>query len=206
MASKDELFLRFDAQRLIKNATIKRLRHVFDTSTWLLGSFQDAWNFGATSHQEACFAMDNTRRGKFVLNLEHMLLCLQQAALQAIIWRSLGFLEDEIHRWREHWQQQKQFCDSWFCEWPSGRRPLSTTWPWNIKSSLVVLWGVCWMFYGNLLSHNEATGEAGEGNRQWQQPPASQPNMQTFSTTFISISICLTRHCADEWCRRQSMA
>ena len=31
-------------------------------------------------------------------------------------------------------------------EWPDGRRLLSTTWPWNVKIALVVLWGVCWMF------------------------------------------------------------
>ena len=35
-----------------------------------------------------------------------------------------------------------------FTEWPGGRRrALSTTWPWNVKTSLMVLWGVCWMFY-----------------------------------------------------------
>lgn len=32
-------------------------------------------------------------------------------------------------------------------EWPSGRRPPCTTMPWNIWPSLMVLWGVCWMFY-----------------------------------------------------------
>lgn len=35
----------------------------------------------------------------------------------------------------------------WFFEWPGGRHPLNTTWPWaDVKPSLVVLWGVCWMF------------------------------------------------------------
>jgi hypothetical protein len=38
--------------------------------------------------------------------------------------------------------------DSWFSEFPAGRRPVSTTWPWTIKPALAVLWGVCWMFYG----------------------------------------------------------
>jgi hypothetical protein len=41
----------------------------------------------------------------------------------------------------------------WFFEWPSGRHPLNSTWPWAyVKPSLLVLWGVCWMFfpdYGN---------------------------------------------------------
>ena len=38
-----------------------------------------------------------------------------------------------------------------FTEWPGGHRcALSTTWPWNVKTSLMVLWGVCWMFYGSV--------------------------------------------------------
>lgn len=35
----------------------------------------------------------------------------------------------------------------WFFEWPGGKHPLNSTWPWtNVKLSVVVLWGVCWMF------------------------------------------------------------
>jgi hypothetical protein len=34
-----------------------------------------------------------------------------------------------------------------FAEFPNRRRPKCTTMPWNIWPSLVVLWGVCWMFY-----------------------------------------------------------
>ena len=30
---------------------------------------------------------------------------------------------------------------------PGKRRPPSPCWPWNIRTSLIVLWGVCWMFY-----------------------------------------------------------
>jgi hypothetical protein len=37
--------------------------------------------------------------------------------------------------------------DDYFSEWPGIRKPLGSTWPWNIKPSLVVLWGVCWMFH-----------------------------------------------------------
>lgn len=37
----------------------------------------------------------------------------------------------------------------WFSDFPGECRPLSTTWPWTIKSSLAILWGVCWMFYDN---------------------------------------------------------
>jgi hypothetical protein len=39
------------------------------------------------------------------------------------------------------------FGSGWFFEWPRGKRPLNSTWPWaDVKPSLLVLWGVCWMF------------------------------------------------------------
>ncbi|TAQ88062.1 hypothetical protein B7494_g3591 [Chlorociboria aeruginascens] len=35
----------------------------------------------------------------------------------------------------------------WFFEWPGGQRPLNSTWPWTgVRPSLLVIWGVCWMF------------------------------------------------------------
>jgi len=34
-----------------------------------------------------------------------------------------------------------------FSEFPSRLRPLCTTMPWTIWPALVVLWGVCWMFF-----------------------------------------------------------
>lgn len=37
-------------------------------------------------------------------------------------------------------------------EFPNRRRPPCTTMPWNIWPALVVLWGVCWMFYPPNLS------------------------------------------------------
>lgn len=43
--------------------------------------------------------------------------------------------------------------DGWFSEFPGGRRLVSTTWPWTIRPALAVLWGVCWMFYGESWEH-----------------------------------------------------
>jgi hypothetical protein len=37
-----------------------------------------------------------------------------------------------------------------FSEFPNRLRPLCTTMPWTIWPVLVVLWGVCWMFYEEL--------------------------------------------------------
>lgn len=60
----------------------------------------------------------------------------------------------------DHWEPQSVvvtwlrsvFGIGWFFEWPGGRHPLNSTWPWaDVKPSLVVLWGVCWMFYDSHL-------------------------------------------------------
>lgn len=85
---------------------------------------------------------------KFVANLEHILRSLQQAALDALIRHYLSLVEAHILHWHLYWQHSKRIGEGWFAEWPNSHRPLSTTWPWNIKPSLLVLWGVCWMFYG----------------------------------------------------------
>jgi hypothetical protein len=51
----------------------------------------------------------------------------------------------------------------WFFEWPGGRHPLNSTWPWaDVKPSLLVLWGVCWMFYMR--------------NEHWQYRPQQPPS------------------------------
>lgn len=126
--------------------------------------------------------------GKFLANLEHLLRCLQQIALEAIF-RHYGDLVGALH-WLSYWQHRKRIGEGWFTEWPNGHRPLSTTWPWNVKTSLLVLWGVCWMFYGastpythtrdqQRTTRNPAQGEedfsGGFGPRQLGSPPRPSP-------------------------------
>jgi hypothetical protein len=56
--------------------------------------------------------------------------------------RALESLSEVVSRLRA------VFGIGWFFEWPSGRHPLNSTWPWaDVKPSLLVLWGVCWMFF-----------------------------------------------------------
>ncbi|KAI9767762.1 MAG: hypothetical protein M1840_005443 [Geoglossum simile] len=79
---------------------------------------------------------------KYIANIEHLLLRYIHDLY--LMLHNLVYLRVvvEIHLWSRRILDQGW----WFLEWPNGRRPLSSTWPWNIKSSLIVLWGVCWMF------------------------------------------------------------
>jgi hypothetical protein len=56
----------------------------------------------------------------------------------------LLFLEYLAFLLRKILQYLLLFCG--FAEFPNRRRPKCTTMPWTIWPSLVVLWGVCWMF------------------------------------------------------------
>ena len=102
-----------------------------------------AWPQAAVRHHP----IDQVDYEKYVANLEHLLRCLQQAALESLIQHSLEALESDYHHWDKYLEQRRGLHDDWFTEWPSGRPPLNSTMPWNIKPSLAVLWGVCWMFY-----------------------------------------------------------
>ena len=57
------------------------------------------------------------------------------------------------------------------------RRPKCTTMPWEIWPSLVVLWGVCWMFYPPALCQN--------WNRR--QPPLEDEQLPYFSHGIQSL-------------------
>jgi hypothetical protein len=79
----------------------------------------------------------------FIANYEHMLLRLQTALVEALARKALGEL---LHG--GHDKKQRKLL-SWFTEFAEKPQPLSTSFPWTIKASLAVLWGVCWMFYGS---------------------------------------------------------
>ena len=150
VASNDHLLLQHNVHRVVNNSSTKRVRHVLDITTLLLTRLQHVTTLKPRCLNRSRSDIKVIKYNIFVANLEHLLLCLQQAALKALMSHSLGLLEAEILHYqdrKEYWQPRKRRDDDWFSEWPSGRRPLSTTWPWNIKPSLVVLWGVCWMFY-----------------------------------------------------------
>ncbi|KAG8626744.1 hypothetical protein KVT40_005689 [Elsinoe batatas] len=56
--------------------------------------------------------------------------------------------------------------EDWYSIFPDARHPLSTTWPWSIKPSLAVIWGVCWMFYPTWQSNEHSDYQADDPNQQ----------------------------------------
>lgn len=79
-----------------------------------------------------------------IANLLHLLLCLQAQILRQLVHFCIELVRDHIAECQKNRSQLREK----FFEFPDVRRPLSTTWPWAIKPSLAVLWGVCWMFFG----------------------------------------------------------
>lgn len=82
--------------------------------------------------------------------------------------RALESLSEVVSRLRT------VFGIGWFFEWPSGRHPLNSTWPWaDVKPSLLVLWGVCWMFFPTFYGDHCA---AEHSRVQHQQQLYNNPN------------------------------
>lgn len=80
----------------------------------------------------------------YLANLEYLLLCLRGQVLFTLF---IGNASAEIIRHIIECQRQRvRSYKQWFFEFPDARHPISTTWPWSIRPSLAVIWGVCWMF------------------------------------------------------------
>ena len=92
----------------------------------------------------------------FIANYEHMLLRLRAELMQALARKALAALLQGGHD-----KKQRKML-SWFAEFAE-KPPLSTSFPWSIKPSLAVLWGVCWMFYNHAASGAAGSEQAARG-------------------------------------------
>ena len=177
-ATRAELFLQYNARQTLASKSITAIERVLDLTTTLLPRLHSisirASEIGTAAYKAAEFVY--LQRCEGLANLEHMLLCLQQASLDALISNTVKSLEEDVIHWYDYWKQRKHTCEAWFTEW-SGQRPLSTTWPWNIRPTLVVLWGVCWMFYGAGDSSRRPEQAAAFSGFLWtgQSPQPAQP-------------------------------
>ena len=143
VAAQDRLFLQHDLHLVGTMRSIKELETFLFLTSILLNRLQDRLGSHAVRRDsglaEECLSGELSC-DKFLANLQHLLRSLQHSALEAIIRHYRNTIKAHILHWR--------LGEGWFAEWPNSHRPLSTTWPWNIKPSLLVLWGVCWMFHG----------------------------------------------------------
>lgn len=132
-------------EALTEHISLQHVAYLFDLSTFLInrleaiigddGDASQKWN---TDDADCKRLKDET----YIANLLHLLRRLQHLLFQILVHRSLKRLDDAHDDWQKHDSRQdgKSLDYDWFSEWPSGQRPLSTTWPWNIRPSLMVLW------------------------------------------------------------------
>jgi len=146
LAARDELFLSRKANLFVKHLSISELQHLIVNVRDLLDTLHHAGRPHSsapisTSDDPAEFAYEPA----YLANLTHLLLCLQSQLFCQLVHRCVGLVRAHIIECQRTHQRS---CEDWFFEYPDARHPLSTTWPWAIKPSLAVLWGVCWMFAG----------------------------------------------------------
>ncbi|KAL5443859.1 hypothetical protein PMIN07_003022 [Paraphaeosphaeria minitans] len=83
----------------------------------------------------------------FLANYEHLLMRLYSQLVTALSRKALDLLL------LGGYDKRQYRLLSWFTEFSDKPRPLSTSL--DIKPSLAVLWGVCWMFYANNQTNND---------------------------------------------------
>ncbi|KAI4110292.1 MAG: hypothetical protein LQ339_001459 [Xanthoria mediterranea] len=192
VATCDHLFLAYNARAVTRFKGIEELRQIYDLTTLLLArlpsSSGDKTRRPLLAKQSAP-ASPRQDQEKFIANLEHILRCLRQAALEALIHHGMRKLQEDVRHWYQYWLRDRALDHGWFSEWPGSRRPLSTTWPWNIRPSLVVLWGVCWMFYDNSTkSVEELRQQLNVASSLWSQPtpPPTATTSQQNNTRWVA--------------------
>lgn len=144
IASDDMLFLKqntamsFDACSLIE--IIQLLVGVHDSINVFYAAretYDDAWL--VIQGQEVGLNIDEA----FIANYEHLLMRLRAELIDALARKVF-----EALLLGGHDKKQRRLLD-WFREFSGEPRPVCTSFPWTIKPSLAVLWGVCWMYYDN---------------------------------------------------------
>lgn len=139
IASDNKLFLKHGSSPILQRCSL-------DEINWLLLStfvalqtladiqvqYSDKWL--AARGQDSGLNIDET----FVANYEHLLLRLQAELENALRRKGL----DELLRPTGRYDKTQRQLLTCFNEWADKPRPLSMSFPWTIKPSLAVLWGV----------------------------------------------------------------
>jgi hypothetical protein len=135
---------------------------------------------GVKTFAESDEGVDLSFDENIVANLEHLLLCLKEQLIRLLIAELRELVQTHVI---ECQRDQKQHTKELVLEFPDGRHPLSTTWPWSIRPSLAVIWGVCWMFYayyfdsqGNMRNQDGSLFIAAEAFQQAETQNQGQQN------------------------------
>ncbi|EFQ84960.1 hypothetical protein P3342_005097 [Pyrenophora teres f. teres] len=154
LAANDKLFIKHSNARIAEACTLNE-------TIQLLVDAHDAINVLSECrlrHGDEWLLAQGLAAGlvlddKFVANYEHLLLRLQTELMEALARKVL----EELLRGGHDKKQRKLL--SWFTEFAAKPQALSTCFPWTIKPSLAVLWGVCWMFYNGAPGERALSGK-----------------------------------------------
>ena len=127
----------------------------------------------------------------FIANYGHLLLRLRNQLIQTFVRKAIEWLEADA---RQGYGKKQRNLLSWFSEFPDNHRPISTTWPWSIKPSLAVLWGVCWMFYDDLSDrvpqHRFIQDEEAAQWIGWESPRPGECELRSSRSPFRQCNSC----------------
>lgn len=98
------------------------------------------------------WAAQNGHQSMYNTVLKHQWNWLKQLPLEmqilfSFVCRMLQMLDFHARRLQAKFLTSLSTSPDDLSDFPNRRRPPCTTMPWNIWPALVVLWGVCWMFY-----------------------------------------------------------
>jgi hypothetical protein len=137
IASSNKLFLEHNNSPSFERYSLDEIvrllvtaQDAISTLSYCRSQFSDSW-LVAQGHKRG-LDIDGT----FVANYEHLLLRLQAELVMALARKAL---EDLLQG--GHDKKQRRLL-SWFTEFAEKPRPLGISFPWTIKPSLAVLWGV----------------------------------------------------------------
>jgi hypothetical protein len=154
VAGSNKLFLKHNNAPIFEGYSLNQTIQLLVTVQEALGIFTAC----RAQHGDDWLAAQGIHLGldiddTFIANYEHLLLRLQAELVQVLMRKAL----EELLRGGHDKRQRKLL--AWFTEFAEKPRPLSTSFPWTIKPSLAVLWGVCWMFYGRDSGEQDAKAD-----------------------------------------------
>ena len=146
VAASDRLFVKHRTEFQIERISLKEITQLLVVVRDLVNTLKATpySRSGIKTLSEGNELLDFTLDETNTANLEHLLLCLKDQLLRLLVAKLIELVHKHVVKCQ---RDQNKHVDEWFFTYPDARHPLSTTWPWSIRPSLAVLWGVCWMFY-----------------------------------------------------------